>query len=298
MKSRNLYPDLMTLTYLGLMLIPKLIFAQNKADDFSLENFKMVKDVFYGADAEQNMDIYLSKEANSFTNRFTIVFLHGGGYYLNDKSNQEKYIKPYLEKGFNVVNMNYRLKRGIPLATEDLTNALNYLHENNSTFNLNLKRVVTSGFSAGAHIATLVGVTQNDSKYPNKLRVGIKIIGIVNFSGPIDGLDVVEKVFIENEVEIMRTIGNALFVTDGYAPDEIINEYEPITYLDKKDPAIFLWHGGKDDQVPPKTFESFVSQIKKNTKHVVIYDAEAGHNPNAQSLKTTYKEIFSFINKL
>jgi dipeptidyl aminopeptidase/acylaminoacyl peptidase len=75
--------------------------------------------------------------------------------------------------------------------------------------------------------------------------------------------------------------------------------YEPINYLDKKDPAIFLWHGGKDDQVPPKTFESFVALLKKNaTKNVVIYDAEAGHSPTAESLNTTYREIFSFIDKL
>jgi acetyl esterase/lipase len=195
--------------------------------------------------------------------------------------------------------MNYRLKRGIPLATEDLTKALNYLHENKPKYNLNLKRVVVSGFSAGAQIATLVGVTQNNRKYPNKLNDGISIIGIVNLSGPVDGLDVVEKVFIDNEVEIMKTIGNALFDDEGYAPAEIINMYEPITYLDKEDPAIFIWHGGNDDQIPPNTFESFVALLKNNTaKNVVIYDAEAGHSPTTESLKTTYKEIFSFIDKL
>jgi acetyl esterase/lipase len=57
---------------------------------------------------------------------FTVIFLHGGGYYLSDKSKEEKYIQPYLDKGMNVVNLNYRLKRGIPIATEDLTNALHF----------------------------------------------------------------------------------------------------------------------------------------------------------------------------
>jgi hypothetical protein len=38
---------------------------------------------------------------------------------------EEKYIQPYLDKGMNVVNLNYRLKR-IPIATEDLTNALHF----------------------------------------------------------------------------------------------------------------------------------------------------------------------------
>ena len=75
--------------------------------------------------------------------------------------------------------------------------------------------------------------------------------------------------------------------------------YEPITYLDEEDPAIFLWYGGKDDQVPPKTFESFVALLKNNnSKNILIYDKEAGHSPTDESLKTTYKQIFTFIQNL
>ncbi|MFT5941314.1 MAG: acetyl esterase/lipase [Sediminicola sp.] len=105
------------------------------------------------------MDMYLSKHATSYGNKnYTIVFLHGGGYYVSDKTQEEKYIEPYLKKGLNVINMNYRLKKGIPLATSDLTNALNFLHTNNSAYKLNLYNVIVTGFSAGAHIATNVGV--------------------------------------------------------------------------------------------------------------------------------------------
>lgn len=299
MKSRNYNSSLTTITLACFLLSSKLIFAQNIAEDHIRENFKIFKDVSYDTDEEQNMDIYLSKETNSFTKKVTIIFIHGGGYYFGDKSQVERYINPYLEKGFNVVNMNYRLKRGIPLSTEDLTKALNYLQENNSNYNLNLNRLVVSGFSAGGSMATLVGVTQNDRKYPNKLMKDIKIIGVVNFSGPVDGWDVIEKVFIDSEEESWKTIGNAFFVSDGYAPTEIINMYEPITYLDEKDPAIFLWYGGKDDQVPPKTFESFVALLKNNnSKNILIYDKEAGHSPTDESLKTTYKQIFTFIQNL
>lgn len=57
------------------------------------------------------MDIYLSPEAKSYGERnYTIVFLHGGAYYLSDKAAEEQYIEPYLRKGLHLVNMNYRLK--------------------------------------------------------------------------------------------------------------------------------------------------------------------------------------------
>jgi acetyl esterase/lipase len=81
----------------------------------------------------------------------------------------------------NVVNLNYRLKRGIPIATEDLTNALHFLKANNANYQLNLNRVILTGFSAGAHIASYVGISANNPNYENKLDKGVQISGIINF---------------------------------------------------------------------------------------------------------------------
>lgn len=260
--------------------------------------YQIKKDVSYGTDAEENMDIYLSKEAKSYgKNNYTIVFLHGGAYYLSDKSAEERYIEPYLKKGLNVVNMNYRLKRGIPMATTDLTNALNFLKANNSDYDLNLNNIIVTGFSAGAQIATNVGVSQNNSEYPNKLNDGIKITGIINFSGPVDGLDVVEKIFVDHENELFSEAGKALFSSEGYELKEKIAVYEPITYLDKNDPPIFLWHGGKDDQIPPQTFEIFVSMLTRN-KDYVIFKSDGQHSPNEIEFEEAYTAIFNFLDNL
>ncbi|TFZ66556.1 alpha/beta hydrolase [Hymenobacter sp. UV11] len=262
--------------------------------------YKVTKDVSYGADKEQAMDIYLSSAAQKLKNKdYTIVFLHGGGYYISDKSREERYIQPYLKKGLNVVNMNYRIKRGIPIASEDLTYALNFLKAHNDTYHLNLDRIILTGFSAGAHIASLVAVTANDPTYANKLAAGIKIAAVVNFSGPVDGLDVVEKVFMGNEVPVMKAIGVALFPeTTEYAPKEYIQKFEPITYFDKNDPPFFIWQGGKDDQVPPVTFEKFVALLKQEPqKNEVLFVPEGQHSPSASELKEAYQKIFDFLDK-
>jgi acetyl esterase/lipase len=260
--------------------------------------YKVLKDVSYGSDAEQVMDVYLSQNAKSYGKRnYTIVFLHGGGYYFSDKSQEERYIEPYLNKGLNVVNLNYRLKRGIPLATGDLTNALNFLKANNADYGLNLNKVIVTGFSAGAHIATNVGLAQNNPEYPNKLGEGIVIVGIINFSGPVDGLDVVERIFTEHENEQFRAVGRALFPAEDYESKENIAIYEPITYFDQNDPPIFLWHGGLDDQIPPGTFEKFVPRLRKN-KDILIYIPHGGHSPTKEELEYAYIEIFKFMNNL
>ncbi len=260
--------------------------------------YQIEKDVAYGTDSEQNMDIYLSKEAKSYgKNNYTIVFLHGGAYYLSDKREEERYIEPYLKKGLTVVNMNYRLKKGIPMATMDLTNALNFLNANNNDYGLNLNNIIVTGFSAGAQIATNVGVSQNNSEYPNKLNSGIKITGVINFSGPVDGLDIVEKIFIDHDYELFSKAGNALFPSESYESKEKIAVYEPITYLDKNDPPIFIWHGGKDDQIPPETFVDFV-ELLDDKKDFVDYNPDGLHSPNETELKNAYIKIFTFLDEI
>lgn len=276
----------------------KLTSVPDKTTEQILTTYQIRQDVSYGTDAQQNMDIYLSKEAKSFGKKnYTIVFLHGGAYYLSDKSREERYIEPYLKKGLNVVNMNYRLTKGIPVATTDLTNALNFLKANNSDYDLNLNNIIVTGFSAGAHMATNVGVSQNNSEYPNKLNDGIKITGIINFSGPVDGLDVVEKIFVDHDNELYSKAGNAFFTSEGYESSEKIAVYEPITYFDKNDPPIFIWHGGKDNQIPPETFVKFV-QLLNDKKDLVDYNPDGLHSPNEKEFKNAYVKIFTFLDKI
>lgn len=276
----------------------KLTTAENISDTERKTVYSEVKNVSYGSDAEQVMDIYPSQKAISYGKRnYTIVFLHGGGYYFSDKSQEERYIEPYLRKGLNVVNLNYRLKRGIPLATSDLTHALNFLKTNNADYGLNLDKVIVTGFSAGAHIATNVGLSQNNPEYPNRLNEGIKVVGIINFSGPVDGLEVVERIFTEHPNEQYQAVGRALFPAKGYESKENVSIYEPITYFDPKDPPIFLWHGGLDDQIPPVTFERFVPLLRDN-KDKRIYFPDARHSPTKEQLENAYIEVFKFLDKL
>lgn len=297
-------PDLLCLSLsvslLSSSCVMQLASVVNKSQEQVKATYQVVRDVPYGVDKEQTMDVYLSADALKLkAKNYTIVFLHGGGYYLSDKTSEERYIQPYLQKGLNVVNLNYRLKRGIPLATEDLTYALNFLQANHPTYPLNLARIIVSGFSAGAHIASLVAVTANTPNYAHPLASGIHIAGVVNFSGPVGGLDVVEEVFMNHEVPIMKEIGNALFpASTGYAPKEEVRKYEPLTYWDKNDPPFFIWHGGQDDQVPPVTFERFVSLLEQDpAKNTVILVPAGQHSPSATELEQAYKSIFTFLDK-
>jgi acetyl esterase/lipase len=78
----------------------KLTYIQGKTVEEVATTYSVMKNIPYGSGVEQQMDIYLAKDAKSLGKRnYTVVFLHGGGYYFSDKSQEERYIEPYLQKG-------------------------------------------------------------------------------------------------------------------------------------------------------------------------------------------------------
>lgn len=266
----------------------------------ALAGYVVTRDVAYGTDPAQTLDLYQPRAARGRHGpAYTVVFLHGGGYYLSDKTKEERYLQPYLRHGVAVVNLNYRLQRGIAVAAEDLPLALNFLAAHRGAYPLHLRRLVLTGFSAGAHLASLVAVTANDPTYPYPLAPGVGIAAAVNFSGPVGGLDVVEAVFMDHPVPVMKAIGGALFPETGYAPKEVTRRYEPLTYWDPQDPPFFVWHGGQDDQVPPVTFERFVERLAQDPgKNTVLFVPGGHHSPSAAELDAAYQRILPFLDNL
>jgi acetyl esterase/lipase len=117
--------------------------------------------------------------------------------------------------------MNYRLKKGVPIATSDLTHALNFLKANNSEYSLNLINIIATGFSAEAHIANNVGLSQNNDEFPSKLKPGITITGVINFSGSVDRQYMIKKTFIDSDIEVFSTLGKAHFPSEGYEEEDV-----------------------------------------------------------------------------
>jgi acetyl esterase/lipase len=251
------------------------------------------------------MDIHKSKSAKSLKDKnITIVYIHGGGWYLSDKSQEHEmaFIQPFLKKGMNVVNLNYRLKQGVLVTLEDVTKALNFLVSNNHKYQLNLKKVVLSGFSAGGSIAATLGLSQNNQDNPFQIDSKLKIKGIVDFSGPVDDFETVEEVFTNwtNDVEnkdIAQKIGRAMFpIDDKVSKAAILKKVQAINYFDKNDPGFFLWSGEKDNQVPHLTFTKFIPLLESNqSKNKVIEIANGQHYPNQEQMESAYADIFKFL---
>ena len=136
----------------------------NKSRSADAENKALtqsdMKNVSYGSDSAQKMDVYLPEGRNNDSTKI-IVFIHGGSWSGGDKSEFNEAIVALRKQlpDFAMFNINYRLVRygGVnrfPAQIDDIKAALNFIDNNASDYNINPEKIVLVGASAGAHLAS------------------------------------------------------------------------------------------------------------------------------------------------
>lgn len=119
------------------------------------ENIKAYYDISYGQHGEANLlDIYMTQDVNE--PQPVIVNIHGGAWVYGSKEIYKFYCMSLAQRGFTVVNINYRLapENVFPSALEDVNEVLKFISENGSRYCMDSDRVVIVGDSAGAQIAS------------------------------------------------------------------------------------------------------------------------------------------------
>ncbi len=90
----------------------------------------------------------------------TLLYLHGGGWAMGDKSDAavERLI-PIVAHGFAVASANYRLVPSVtyPAPVHDVKAAVRWLRANAAEYGLDPERIALGGASAGGHLASLDG---------------------------------------------------------------------------------------------------------------------------------------------
>ena len=139
----------------------------------------------------------------------TLVYFHGGGWTGGSKESSALTFLPYLEMGWTVVNVAYRLAdvAHAPAAVEDCRCALRWIYRNAEQFNFDLDRIVLTGNSAGGHLALTTGMLPEsaglDHQCPGDRNrtwsTGttstdeLKVAAIINWYGITDVVDLLHR---------------------------------------------------------------------------------------------------------
>jgi acetyl esterase len=150
MNSKTLSRSWM-LVFAAIFLQPSYCLGQARTADGTRRRMAPTHaDVRYGTHERNVIDLYLAK---SETPTPLVLYVHGGGFRGGDKSTvNQADLRSFLDLGFSLAAMNYRLTDSAPAPAQylDCARALQFLRHNAAQWNLDGKRVASTGSSAGA----------------------------------------------------------------------------------------------------------------------------------------------------
>ena len=158
----------------------------------------VIKDIFYGDNERECLDVFPSAKPNSKT----LIFIHGGYWHLFDKTKFHFVAEAFYADDVTTVMINYPLA---PAATIDemvtsCRKAMLWLHENLSQFNGDRQQVYIVGHSAGAHLAAMIIEKEWIEKNAANFIKGVCLLsGIFNLL-PVQLLQLNSVLNISNEI--------------------------------------------------------------------------------------------------
>ena len=148
--NKDLYPDL------GLDDIIKILHEKDRErlslEDFSCCGVEIISDISYknSGDFYNNFDIYYGNPRCE--NLPTMIIVHGGGLVYGTKELDKMMGISFAQKGFNVVNINYKLLPDVTFSDQvkDVADAFAYIYQNSPKLKLNRDKIFILSDSAGS----------------------------------------------------------------------------------------------------------------------------------------------------
>jgi acetyl esterase/lipase len=275
------------------------VYAQKAATpaDWAVDlqsNYRVVSNVVYltANNVELKLDIYAPRTTEAVP---TFVYFHGGGWVGGAKESNVMRLMPYLEKGWAAVNVQYRLG-GVslaPAAVEDCLCALRWIIANAEEYGFDTNRLVTSGNSAGGHLALTTGMIPESSGLDRQCPGSeeLEVAAIVNWYGITDVVDLLDGPNIKDyAVEWLGSQPNRV---------EIADRVSPLNYVSDALPPIISIHGDADPVVPYSHATRLHDALERagvpNQLVTVPGGAHGGFDPEA--MLEIYESVFDFLDE-
>jgi len=250
---------------------------------------------------ESKLDIYRPRQVNSPNP--TVVFFHGGGWTGGSKEGNTFTVLPYMDMGWTVVNVEYRLASVslAPAAVEDARCALRWIYRNAKQHNIDLTKIVVTGQSAGGHLALMTGMLPSSAGFdrlcPGDRGPGpvsteeLKVAAVVNWYG------------ITDLAELLSGPNVRSYATNWFGSmpnrEELARQLSPLTYVRPGVPPIISVQGDQDPTVPYShsvRLHEGLAKVGVPNEHVTIPGGKHGGFTDEENVKA-YAAIRAFLNK-
>jgi len=222
------------------------------------------------------LDIYLPPDVKAKVP--LVVFINGGGWLVNDKYADIGYMRntvaEIISSGFALASIDYRFATQaiFPAQIQDCNRAISFLYDHADQYGFDKNRFAVMGFSAGGHLASLVGLSKNDNIHSFFMPGTTKFFifkAVVDFYGPAELI-----LFPGNNDP--KSPESLLIGASPLSRPDLAKAASPVTYVDKNDPPFLIVHGEKDDLVSPKQSQllsSWLTVAGVQNELIIVKDA-------------------------
>jgi acetyl esterase/lipase len=223
-----------------------------------------------------------------------MVVIHGGAWRMGNKSLMRGMLAEFARRGYVAVSPQYRFcpQDVFPAQIHDVKAAVRWLKAHAAEYKLDPAHVGALGFSAGAHLALMLGTTGPEDGLEGEAPEGApetKIQAVVNYFGPTD--------LTAADFPAITRFWNRDFLAG--TPDEkpdAARRASPVTFVGKGDAPVLTFQGTSDPFVPASQAVTLAeAQTKAGVPGRVEFLIGARHGFDSPELERTLQAAYAFL---
>lgn len=233
----------------------------NRALDMKSLPFRQELNVVYGhaGGEDLQLDIYVPKDVAEPAP--TVVLLHGGGWACGSHEVFRPMAAAFAAQGYVAASVGYRLapRYKFPAQIQDVKCAVRWLRANRQRYPIDSERIAVMGYSAGGHLALLLGLTEAEDGLEGdggNTEQSSRVQAVINISGPSDLMS----------PEWPEVTGRIICDFMGGCREQIPAAYRtasPVSHAHRGAPPVLTIHGTKDEVVPYQQAELLHTALRK-----------------------------------
>ena len=223
-----------------------------------------------------------------------VLVIHGGAWREGGREENHRYLLELARRGYVAASPQYRFcpKDTFPAQLLDVKAAVRFLRSNAKALKVDPERIGAMGFSAGGHLALLLGSTGPEDGFDGPESKGVpstRVQAVVDYFGPAD---LAAKDFSETA----RGFVECLIGAPASQKPELAAKASPVTYIGPGDAPVLAFHGSRDSLLPPSQAVELMEKLSAAgvTGRVELI-LSAGHGWQGAEWDRTWKETVEFF---
>ncbi|MBP7950963.1 MAG: alpha/beta hydrolase [Verrucomicrobiales bacterium] len=266
------------------------------------------RNVVYGeaGGQKQLLDIFYPGMQKPRTPAPAILCIHGGAWRGGSKNDMGIVTLPLTKADFVCVCVGYRLfdpkkhpDNIWPTQVDDVQRAVRFLRANAANYGIDQQRLGAIGFSAGGHLAALLGTTDTrDNGDAALAKYSSRVQAVVDVFGPSDlTMDYSHLKMGDGTVQDLLDD----FIGRSRSRDVIAKcrrDASPLFAVDRNSAPHLLYHGSKDPIVPVENSRKFHAALRKagvDSDYVELKDE--GHTISPPHIPGFIDKITAFFRR-